>query len=157
MEWIKSGIEEVIPLSIVENFTWSELEQRVCGFSEITVEALKDITEDGDRDDKMVKWFWEMFEKFTQDERKSYLKYVWGRSKIPTDCSDMEYKHKLEIKGEYMDKNGFPIAHTCFFTIDVPEYDSLEIMTEKFKYAMEACGEIDGDYGAENIRGEESD
>jgi hypothetical protein len=22
---------------------------------------------------------------------------------------------------------------------------------------MEACGEIDGDYGAENIRGEESD
>jgi len=24
-------------------------------------------------------------------------------------------------------------------------------MTEKFKYAMEACGEIDGDYGPESI------
>ena len=146
-------------MTIIENFNWSELEQRVCGNKEITVEALKEITEDGDRDDQMVKWFWEMFEKFTQDERKSYLKYVWGRSKIPTDCSDMYYKHKLEVKSpdEGMDKNGFPIAHTCFFTVDVPHYDSLELMSEKFKYAMESCGEIDGDYGAENIRAEESD
>jgi hypothetical protein len=51
MGWIKDGINEVIPLTIIENFTWSELEQRVCGLQEITVEALKDITEDGDRDE----------------------------------------------------------------------------------------------------------
>lgn len=56
-----------------------------------------------------------------------------------------------------MEKNGFPIAHTCFFSVDVPGYDSLEVMSEKFKYAMEACGEIDGDYGPEGVRPEDSD
>jgi len=104
-----------------------------------------------------MKWFWEMFEGFTQDERKSYLKYVWGRSKIPTDCSNLRYRHRVDICDGHMEKNGFPIAHTCFFSVDVPGYDSLEVMSEKFKYAMEACGEIDGDYGPEGVRPEDSD
>lgn len=97
-----------------------------------------------------------MFEAFTQEERKSYLKYVWGRSKIPADTSQLRYRHRLDISS-YMDKLGFPIAHTCFFSVDVPPYETLEIMTEKFKYAMESCGEIDGDYGEQGIRPENSD
>ena len=47
--------------------------------------------------------------------------------------------------------NGFPVAHTCFFTIDIPDYDSLELMTERFKFAIEMCGEIDADEGPEYI------
>lgn len=156
MGWIRDGINTVVPLDIFAFLTWPDLELRVCGPKEITTDALKAITDNADSDEKQSKWFWEMFEAFTQDERKSYLKYVWGRSKIPADTSQLRYRHRLDISSS-MDKTGFPIAHTCFFSIDVPLYETLEIMTEKFKYAIESCGEIDGDYGEQGIRPENSD
>jgi len=48
-----------------------------------------------------------------------------------------------------------PLAHTCFFTIDLPEYSSLETMTNKVRYAIENCTAIDtdggtGDFDVEN-------
>lgn len=73
----------------------------------------------------MSKMFWEMFESFTQEERKSYLKYVWGRSKIPSDTSGLSYKHEVHIY-DHMSKDSFPIAHTCFFSVDVPPYDTVD-------------------------------
>ena len=69
--------------------------------------------------------FFEMFEGWSQNERKQYLKYVWGRSKIPTNTEDLEYMHELDYGGE---TNGFPIAHTCFFRLDLPDYDNIDIM-----------------------------
>lgn len=37
-------------MSIIDNFSWIELENRVCGNKEITVEALKEITDNADSD-----------------------------------------------------------------------------------------------------------
>ena len=48
-----------------------------------------------------------------------------------------------------------PQAHTCFFTLDIPPYKTLEIMTKKIKIAIEMCGEIDTDYGANHIQDED--
>ena len=94
--------------------------------------------------------FWEMFCTFTQEERQMYLKFVWGRDKLPLDCANLRDKHKIEVK-RYANKDSHPQAHTCYFTIDVPEYQSLQIMTAKIKMAMELCGEIDTDGRAEEI------
>ena len=90
MEWIKEGINKVIPLSILSFLDWYDIELRVCGAREISVNALKAITENADSSNKLMTWFWKMFEGFTQNERKAYLKFVWGRTKIPADCSDLE-------------------------------------------------------------------
>ncbi len=43
-----------------------------------------------------------------------------------------------------------PVAHTCFFTIDLPEYSSYDILYKKLLYAIKFCGEIDGDYNPSN-------
>ena len=37
-------------------------------------------------------------------------------------------------------------AHTCFFSIDLPEYTSLEVMQERLLYAITECRVIDTDY-----------
>lgn len=87
-----------------------------------------------------------MFESFTQEERKKYLKFVWGRSKLPEDTKNIGDPHQVEIY-DYKSLDELPQAHTCFFTIDIPPYDNLEHMTKKFKTAFELCGEIDTDYG----------
>jgi hypothetical protein len=39
-----------------------------------------------------------------------------------------------------------PVSHTCFFTIDMPNYTTEEIFKKRLTTAMEFCGEIDGDW-----------
>lgn len=56
--WIKEGINRIIPLDIFAFLSWTDLELRVCGPKEITVEALKAITENADSDEKQAKFFW---------------------------------------------------------------------------------------------------
>ena len=46
-----------------------------------------------------------------------------------------------------MDPSGFPQAHTCFFSIDMPNYPTDKIMREKLTVAITLCGEIDTDGG----------
>lgn len=38
---IRRGLEKVVPKAVLTLMTWQELEQRICGEPEITVEALK--------------------------------------------------------------------------------------------------------------------
>ena len=97
-----------------------------------------------------------MFESFDQDMRKAYLKFVWGRSKIPMDVSNLYHQHKITCYS-YWPANSLPKSHTCFFMIDIPEYKDFETMNDKIKYAIETCGEIDDDYSAGSIRGEDEE
>jgi len=39
----------------------------------------------------------------------------------------------------------FPVAHTCFFSLELPAYSTLAIMKEKLRYAIFNCTAIDGD------------
>ena len=39
----------------------------------------------------------------------------------------------------------FPISHTCFFELEIPEYSSIDIMRERLVYAINNCLTIDGD------------
>jgi E3 ubiquitin-protein ligase HERC1 len=95
-----------------------------------------------------------MFENFSQEERRMYLKFVWGRAKLPVDTSTLEYKHQVMLY-EHKEPDSFPEAHTCFFQCDISAYKDLETMTARFKTAISLCGEIDGDYSAEDIADED--
>ena len=39
-----------------------------------------------------------------------------------------------------------PKAHTCFFSINLPKYTSKAMMTEKLRYAITNCTEMDADF-----------
>jgi hypothetical protein len=157
MEWVRQGVNHVIDGSILSFLTWEEVELRACGTKDITTEALKAISVyNVGEDNKHVKMFWEMFEAFDQDDRKRYLKFVWGRTKIPIDTSNLSNKHQFNVY-THMGDTALPESHTCFFTLDCPPYKTLELMTKKFKTAIEMCGEIDGDYGANSIADEDGD
>ena len=82
---------------------------------------------------------------FDDDQRQLYLKFVWGRSRLPIDLKNMGRSHRIDFSS-HMDKTGFPHAHTCFFSIDMPEYPSDKVMREKLLIAITMCGEIDTDY-----------
>jgi len=156
IEWIRQGMYKVCPKNILNMLEWEEIEIRASGDKVVDVEKLKKITEYyGDSECKTVKLFWEMMENFDEDQKQKYLKFTWGRQRLPADCSDLRYKHTICILDSGDDR--MPEGHTCFFQIDVPKYSTLEIMTKRFITAIEFCGEIDTDYGADQVQNESDD
>ena len=49
-----------------------------------------------------------------------------------------------ELDREEIDKY-LPIGHTCFFSIDLPNYSTIDILREKLIYALDNCLTIDAD------------
>lgn len=93
-------------------------------------------------------------ETLTEEERSLYLKFVWGRSRLPINLENLSRKHSIEYySGRAADS--LPISHTCFFRIDLPAYSSEEILKQRLLYAINFCGDIDADRGRFDIADEE--
>lgn len=149
---------ELLPvLSIMD---WEQVESRACGQKTIEIDKLKSITRysGATEDSAIIKRFWRVLTAFDDDQRQMYLKFVWGRSRLPIDVKQMGQRHSVDVC-RHMDKTGFPQAHTCFFSIDLPDYPNDKIMRDKFLVAITMCGEIDTDgtamtdFNGDRIRG----
>ena len=129
------------------------VEIRATGNKSLDVSKLKSITEYNgcNENDDFVKYFWEVLEGFNQEERSLYLKFVWGRARLPATT---ESRHKI-VALNYNPNACLPISHTCFFTLDLPRYPSVEIARERIWYAIKFCGDIDADRAAHDINPDE--
>ena len=80
-------------------------------------------------EDRVVKYFWSVLESFTEAERVLYLRFVWGRSRLPLAKSAFDKPHKVSYmaKDASVADNFLPVGHTCFFSIDIPKYSSVRV------------------------------
>jgi len=155
---IKEGVELIIDVTKLAMLTWEEIETRATGEKVIDVNVLKKVTNYNVSDtNEYVQRFWRVFEAFSEEDKRAYLKYVWGRSRMPADTSSMQ-RHRLTIYPSLSD-TALPRSHTCFFQLDMPEYKTDEICAKKILTAIQFCGEIDddGNYGAGGDYGAEDD
>eukprot|EP01016_Furgasonia_blochmanni_P044927 TRINITY_DN6279_c0_g1_i9.p2 TRINITY_DN6279_c0_g1~~TRINITY_DN6279_c0_g1_i9.p2 ORF type:complete len:155 (-),score=34.08 TRINITY_DN6279_c0_g1_i9:168-632(-) len=99
-----------------------------------------------DENNATIRLFWKVLTSFSQDERSQYLRFVWGRSRLPLRVEDFDSKHEIELMdyGSNADKR-LPLSHTCYFRLDLPKYSSFDIMAEKLRYAIKNCQAIDTD------------
>jgi len=152
---IRRGLAAVVPASIFTLFTHSELEIAVCGSPVISVDLLQEnttYTYPTKGTDSHIKMFWKMMrDLFTQQDRVKFLRFVWGRSRHPRDKESWG-SEKFHIAPHTPSQNSslgadgyHPSAHTCFFTLELPEYSTLEIMYSKVLYAITHCTAVDGD------------
>jgi hypothetical protein len=88
-------------------------------------------------------------ESFSNEEKVSYLKYVWGRSRLP-DPNIFPFSHVITKMSHSQPDSRLPAATTCYFTLKLPAYSSQEIMTQKLKYVITNCAEIDADFNVSN-------
>jgi len=98
--------------------------------------------------------FWNVMKTLSEEEKTLYLKFVWGRSRLPMNLKDLQKKHTLDFH-KSRPKDSLPIAHTCFFTIDLPVYSSQAVMKQKLIISIMYCGDIDADRSAHSIDAEE--
>ena len=108
--------------------------------TQVDLSYLRSITEvaSGEASSPVVEWFWEVLGEFSQEQLSSYLRYVWGRSRLGFDASD---RHKITlVSSATLDR--IPETHTCYFTIDLGSYSSKDALKEKLLYGMQSCSVI---------------
>jgi len=91
----------------------------------VSIERLKQITAYRNCSDThdVIKRFWTVFESFSNDERVGYLRFVWGRTRLPLNEEEVTMQHTIQLD-EYSSKVKLPIGRTCFFRLELPPYDN---------------------------------
>ncbi|XP_028902461.1 E3 ubiquitin-protein ligase HECTD3 [Ornithorhynchus anatinus] len=138
---MQAGLLKVVPQAVLDLLTWQELEKKVCGDPEVTVEALKKLTrfEDFEPSDTRVQYFWEALNNFTNEDRSRFLRFVTGRSRLPARI----YVYPDKLGSETTD--ALPESSTCSSTLFLPHYVSAKVCEEKLRYAAYNCVAIDTD------------
>ncbi|KAK7484074.1 hypothetical protein BaRGS_00024686 [Batillaria attramentaria] len=136
---MRKGLITVVPEAVLELLTWQELETRVCGDPEITIEALKKTTyyDDLDETDIRVKYLWEALKAFSNEDRSRFLRFVTGRRRLPAPLVISSGK------GDTIDS--LPESSTCANMLYLPYYSSAKMAEEKLRYAAYNCIAIDTD------------
>ena len=144
---VRAGLGTVVPAGALNLLTGSELEILVCGNPEIDLELLKSCTEyrSCQSNSQHVQFFWQAMESFNTEERQAFIRFVWGRSRLPLTAAGFSSQFRIQGFGQSPADAYFPVAHTCFFSFELPAYSTLEIMKEKLLYAIFNCVAIDGD------------
>uniref|UniRef100_A0AAR2L9S8 HECT domain containing 3 n=1 Tax=Pygocentrus nattereri TaxID=42514 RepID=A0AAR2L9S8_PYGNA len=138
---IQAGLLKVVPQAVLDLLAWQEVEKKVCGDPEITVEALKRLTryEDLEPTDIRVQYLWEALTNFTNEDRSRFLRFVTGRSRLPAPIYIFPDKQGSETT------DALPQSSTCSSTLYLPKYPSAKVCEEKLRYAAYNCVAIDTD------------
>lgn len=136
---IRQGLVSVIPVELLNLVTWQELELKVCGNPEISVEALKKSTRyDSSLSEgcQTVKIMWEALEKFSNDDRSRFLRFITGRRRLP--CT-------IFIDSAESPNSKLPTSATCSNTLYLPKYKNVDEAVDRLRYAAYNCVAIDTD------------
>lgn len=144
---VRRGLATIVPMRLLSLFTWDQLELMVCGQSEVDVSLLRSVAEYSScsPNDEHVRNFWLALEEFSHEERAMFLRFTWGRSRLPLTAAAFVQRFKLQSFNKSPADSYLPISHTCFFSLELPRYSTLEVMKERLRYAIYNCTAIDGD------------
>ncbi|MGH0128896.1 UNVERIFIED_CONTAM: hypothetical protein FKN15_062947 [Acipenser sinensis] len=101
---MQAGLLKVVPKAVLDLLNWQELEKKVCGDPEITVEALKRLTryEDLEHSEVRVQYLWEALTNFTNGHAKvceEKLRYAaYNCVAIDTDIGPRRI-HTVRVRG----------------------------------------------------------
>lgn len=123
---VRDGMSKVIPVPLLSLFSAAELQTMVCGSPEIEMGLLKTVaTYKGvESTSPLVQWFWEVMEEFSNHERSLFLRFVWGRTRLPRTIADFRGRDfVLQVLDKYNPADHFlPESYTCFFLLKMPRY-----------------------------------
>ena len=83
-----------------------------------------------------VRWFWQLVHspKTTNEWRRRLLMFTTGSDRIPiTGLASMRFV--IQRAGD--DQSHLPAAHTCFNTLDLPEYATPAVLRQRINTALE--------------------
>ncbi|GAA6013097.1 hypothetical protein JCM11491_005181 [Sporobolomyces phaffii] len=143
LDALKRGLQEIVPLKELRIFDEKELELLIGGVETIDVEDWEKNTEyrGYEARDQVVTWFWTIVGGWPAEKRARLLQFATGTSRTPVngfrDLQGSDGPRKFTIEKALVSNGALPKSHTCFNRIDLPPYDSLEILRDKLAFALE--------------------
>eukprot|EP00501_MAST-03F_sp_TOSAG23-6_P002630 GSMAST32.ASY1.ANO1.2772.1 assembled CDS len=136
---IRRGIVTLVPDRALRLLNWNELEVCVCGNPNIDIEIIKKHTtyHGYSASDSPCRRFWRVLKSFSQDDKSKFLQFVWGRSRLPRESV---WPRPFKLTKGNSDTSRLPLAHTCFFQIELPPYSSDEVMRQRLLTAIHYSG-----------------
>jgi E3 ubiquitin-protein ligase HUWE1 len=139
LEKFLDGLHEIIPKEYLTIFNEKEIELLLCGSPELNLEDWKKHTklEGFDKSSMfIVDEFWKMVENMDSIQRSKLLQFVTGTASCPHEGFEGIYPN-FTLCRLRVNKDHLPVAHTCLNRLDLPDYDSQEVIVEKFTKAIE--------------------
>lgn len=115
---VRRGLHSQISENVIRMMPAENLEQRVCGSRRINFELLKSMTTYTGYlpSDNVIKWFWEIMVELSPEEQKGFIKFISGGTRLPKSRKAYMNITRMEKPDQYL-----PVAHTCFFQIELPK------------------------------------
>ena len=116
---IKRGLEDVVPINLLQLFSWQQLEILVAGSPEFDINLWKSKTDSEQISSKVSQLFWKVMESFTPKEQSGFVRFAWGRSRLPPE---RQWTTRMRLTNA--DRAPLPVSHTCFFSVELPSYET---------------------------------
>ena len=139
---IRHGLASIVPVHLLSFFSWDQLERMVCGDNIMDIALLKSMTtySSCSESDPHVKNLWTLLEdEFTEEEKTTFLRFVWGRSRLPLTKEAFPRKFKIQAFTKSPADKYLPQSHTCFASLELPQYSSLDGDSHKGVLGAEYC------------------
>lgn len=140
------GLSSIIPQHWFGMFNTVDYQMLISGgHKPIDINDLKTNTEYGgfENDDQTIKYFWEVLEEFSDEEKREFLKFVTSVPQAPLKgFSALEPKFGIRNGGDY-ELNRLPTASTCVNLLKLPDYANKTVLREKLLYAITSGARFD--------------
>lgn len=117
-------------------FSPTELERLVCGTPCLDFDGLQKAAKyDGGfhPEHRVVRWLWKVIGRLDNDEKKSFLKFVTGSDRAPIGgLANL----RVIVQRDGADSNKLPTSHTCFNTLLLPSYCSIDKLEDRLRLAI---------------------
>ncbi|KAJ1977816.1 hypothetical protein H4R35_002144 [Dimargaris xerosporica] len=140
-EAFKEGFHSVCIGSAIKLFRPEELEQLICGSSDLDFRALELVTAyDGgfSANTPVIRYFWEVAHELTLEQKKRLLFFATGSDRVPIGGLG---KLQFVITKNGTNSDRLPTSHTCFNVLLLCEYDSKAKLKERL---LTAIGNAEG-------------
>lgn len=130
-----TGYNSVCPESLRKLFTYDELDLLISGIDVVDWSSIEKYAQyrGYDEESRAVKWFWEIFRDFSDEQKAKFLRFSTGSDRAPVGGLK-NVPITLQRSG---DAEKLPVAHTCFNIFQLPDYASRDVMRRNILIAIE--------------------
>lgn len=133
MRVLNKGFLSLINKNWIKDFTSDELENVICGETEISIIDWESSTHYKgyyNADHEVIRWFWDVMGSYNQKELVRFLQFCTGTPRLPIGGfkaleGNRGSKSPFTIEEiAYSSSSPYPRAHTCFNRLQLPHYKS---------------------------------
>eukprot|EP00658_Telonema_sp_P-2_P035514 TRINITY_DN2580_c0_g1_i4.p1 TRINITY_DN2580_c0_g1~~TRINITY_DN2580_c0_g1_i4.p1 ORF type:complete len:306 (+),score=34.02 TRINITY_DN2580_c0_g1_i4:221-1138(+) len=138
VEMVREGITQIVPLSVLRACHWADIETRICGSPEVSVDGLKHWLETRSFSGPHLQNFWKAISDMSNLQRSQLLQFSVGQRRLPL-------KQRIRVTLDPTTTVYFPTSSTCFSQLTIPRCSSSEELLGRLIYAITNAVSIDAD------------